>query len=817
MKKKLAAGRLWCLKLWVGGAMQAAGVAQAAAPLDVVIGTPAEAQAFEDAAPFQFKGQSLTVNTSFATSRAVSLHTLAPLFVGKGVQFELNGVVSSAVAPMAAPLEKRGPGILALRGENTYTSNTGLREGGLRAGGDAALGNSLYTLQQHAGTVLHLEPGARVMNFVQVSATRPGDEPLPGLEGRAEWRVDAGTAALANSVGTQVPVRKTGDGTLRLGRAVQGAGILFVDAGGLAVDGTVSTRVEVGRDARLEGVGRLAQARVGAGGMLAPGGRDAAATLGVWGDAVFDADSLFHVNAYADGRADLLEVGGTAELDGRVWAEAAAGEWAPEQRYRILHADGGLGDTRFAGAHANLAFLDPELDYDAGSVYLTLRRNDLDVGDVGETPDDEEVGDVIDPPKPETPKPPTKPDPKPDPSPDPDPQPGPDPAPDPDPDSKPQPEPQPGPAPEPEGPDDVAGEEEPGPPHTPLQEVVLGMTHDEARSALRQLSGSWHASVRSFLADEGRYVRQAVLASAADAWGAADDPSGRVSHPAANEGVRTWAQTYAAAGRRHALNGVEGDRHDRRGVVLGLDAPFGAYWRPGVVLAAQHAKLARPHGQASASMESLHAGVSAHGRWNGMRMTVALLRAWHRVDSRRSVSAGRLQEALGVSYVGRSWHAVVELAPHLRPLARNSSLAPYLRHEWVGLKLPSFTESGGLSAHGVDASHTGMHATTLGWRARADGQWQGRPAWLDADLGWRHIWGDTKVSSTQRFVGEGRAGHAPRAFSSQGQPLPRDTLAISLSAGVQPSRHARLSLRYTGLHGRDYRDHAAWADLRWAF
>lgn len=343
------------------------------------------------------------------------------------------------------------------------------------------------------------------------------------------------------------------------------------------------------------------------------------------------------------------------------------------------------------------------------------------------------------------------------------------------------------------------------------------MTRDEARSALRQLSGSWHASVRSFVLEDSRHVRDAISASgAALASGAipvSDQP-------------RAWAHTYAATGRRNASDGVAGDRHDSHGVVMGLDAPFGRNWRLGGVLAAQQATLRREAGQARAGIDSAYAGLVAHGRLNSWRVTLGLLRAWHRIDSHRRVSAGPLNDLLGATHTGRSLQAMFELAPALR------AAGPYLRHAWVRLRVPAFQESGGAAAHEVQAWAGSMHATTLGWRVRHAFQLGGRPLELEADAGWRHVWGSAGVESTQRFAAYPAAGAnaaargasisagtglATRRFTSQGVPLTRNAAVLSLGLNAEPARDMQVSLRYSGLYGSGTRSHAAWAALRWAF
>ncbi|NLC36520.1 MAG: autotransporter domain-containing protein [Alcaligenaceae bacterium] len=770
--KKLAAWSLW-LDGCIRGALLVTGAAQAAPPPDTVIASAGDARAFSDSAPFVFSGQALSVQRSFSTDRDFRLERLAPVLVDPGVHFEVNGQVTSAGAPLGTPLEKRGHGVLALAGDNTYASNTVLREGGLQLSGESSAGHRLYSLEQHGGTVLHLAPGTRVWNALQVVDTRPGDTPLPGLEGVALWRVDAGTATLAHSINSLLPVRKTGSGTLRLAGVVQGHFPLHVETGALAVDGTAAAHVEIGAGARLEGHGELAYVRVRSGGMLAPGGRGQPGVLSVWGGAVFDAGSTYHVNASPDGSSDLLRIGGAAALDGQVWAAAGTGSWAQENRYHILAADGGLNGTTFAGVDTNLAFLQPSLEYDDHNVYLLLSRNAAGPGDVADTPEDKEVGDAMDPPG-----------------------------------------------------DSV--------PSTPLEKAIRGMSVDQVRSLLRQSSGGWHASVRSFLMEEGRYLRQAVLASGRAA-------SGALAQRHDGAGVRAWAQTYSAFGRRQAHHNAKADRYGSHGLILGLDAPAARQWRLGLTLAGQRSDLAQSGRRASAQVDSLSTGLTAYGDWGGMRLTAALLRTWHRIDSRRRVAAGPVQEVLRSAYPGRSWQAVMELAPHLRSMKewrkwlrnrlahanqgglRNAQPAgdwrtgPYLRHEWVRLDVPGHVESGGLAAHAVAASTTSMHATTLGVRLRRDWPGPGLPAWLEADWGWRHVWGSGQVDSRQHFPGAGAPGRRPVSFSSPGQPLARRAVAFSLEGGWAPRRNARLAMRYSGLYGSAYRDHAAWADLRWVF
>src|SRR5690606_13674228 len=122
-------------------------------------------------------------------------------------------------------------------------------------------------------------------------------------------------------------------------------------------------------------------------------------------------------------------------------------------------------------------------------------------------------------------------------------------------------------------------------PLTPLQRAIVGMSPGQAKEALKQFGGSWHASVRSFLMEDSRYVREAVLAANAR------------SH---SGGASAWGQVFGAAGKRASTHGIAGDRHHTHGMVLGIDVPSAAHWRVGGVVSAQQTKLKRDGRAASA-------------------------------------------------------------------------------------------------------------------------------------------------------------------------------------------------------------------------
>ncbi|MGB3339400.1 MAG: autotransporter domain-containing protein, partial [Devosia sp.] len=164
-----------------------------------------------------------------------------------------------------------------------------------------------------------------------------------------------------------------------------------VRGGTLEVNGSIGD-VLVGQDGRLQGSGAVGNAEVlgtiAAGSLYPPFGSLAPTpgmgTLLITGDLILSDTSIFELKVDAAGNNDLVEVDGTAYLDGRLVTLASGGDYADATEYTFLRAEGGVEGT-FDGVTANLAFLDAALTYNANDVRLTLSRNGVTFGNVGTT------------------------------------------------------------------------------------------------------------------------------------------------------------------------------------------------------------------------------------------------------------------------------------------------------------------------------------------------------------------------------------------------------------------------------------------------
>ncbi len=186
---------------------------------------------------------------------------------------------------------------------------------------------------------------------------------------------------------TQTSLTKVGPGTLTLSGLSTLSGPVRVLGGELAVTGALpNAPLAIGPGSLLTGEARFGSLSLGTGATLAPGiGAGALGRISVAGSLVLAPGALYRVDATADGRADRVDVGGSATVTGAtVQAFAGTGQYAPRTRYTILTAAAGV-QGRFAGVSSNFAFLTPFLGYASDAVTLTLARNDLDFAAVAQT------------------------------------------------------------------------------------------------------------------------------------------------------------------------------------------------------------------------------------------------------------------------------------------------------------------------------------------------------------------------------------------------------------------------------------------------
>ena len=161
-------------------------------------------------------------------------------------------------------------------------------------------------------------------------------------------------------------------------------GVLTANAGTVVINSNIPGLDLMLENTTLHGNAGLKSLTM-TGGTLAPG--NSIGLITVAGDAAIGAGTIYGVEVNAAGANDKLEAGGTVTIDStaEVLASMQPGTYGLVTKYTII-----TGTTAVAGAFGGVAsgsaFYDAALTYDPNSVYLTLTRNALTLGDFAKTP-----------------------------------------------------------------------------------------------------------------------------------------------------------------------------------------------------------------------------------------------------------------------------------------------------------------------------------------------------------------------------------------------------------------------------------------------
>ena len=157
-----------------------------------------------------------------------------------------------------------------------------------------------------------------------------------------------------------------------------------LSSGSLSIEGELtSPTFAVASGAVLGGNGTIV-ANVTNNGDIAPG--DLIGTLTINGDYIQAAGSTYTVETDQSPAADLIDVSGTATIEGGSGVEVvtAPGLYDVGHRYTILSAGGGVSGT-FSTLTDDAPFTDFALAYDANDVYLDVTRSSVGFEDIAET------------------------------------------------------------------------------------------------------------------------------------------------------------------------------------------------------------------------------------------------------------------------------------------------------------------------------------------------------------------------------------------------------------------------------------------------
>jgi len=536
----------------------------------------------------------------------------------------------------------------------------------------------------------------------------------------------------------------------------------------------------------------------------------------------------------ADGKSATVEVGGTAHLDGALLLKVQTD--APSDRQHTVIKAGKL-EGRFASISTNLALLTATAHYSQTQVDVTYTRNDVNLGDLGNTSNGHNAGEALDPwigpsspaPAPVPVKPPepvasvpviTQPEPV---------------------ASVPivtQPEPiasvpivtQPEPiasvpaviSPEPVvsepaiTPELIAEEgqgtelsdepmQQPAP-SSPLRQATRFISAAEAGQALDQLSGGSTAHLRNATLSGSRQVGSSLLTVMRQTE-SQPGQGGKVQ--IMNGGhSRLWVQGLGNSARFDSTHGDHGLRQSTRGLVLGADWALDSEWRLGVLGGQSHSDF---KGQRfTGGLDSWHAGVYALRQSGPLALRLGAVYSSHSGKTGRNVAFNGYRDRFKGDYDANSQQAFAEVGYSFG--GADLRVEPFTGLGYERYHHDRFTERGGEAALAVGSQTHGNLSSTLGLRASSVTPFDNKMSLTPhLSAGWKHLHGDVGSTTQQKFTVN------DRSFKVKGAALDRDSLLLEAGLDLKLSPSQNLGVGYTGEVSSNQRNHGVMGHWRLTF
>ena len=489
----------------------------------------------------------------------------------------------------------------------------------------------------------------------------------------------SGNGGLTINGGTEV---LTGNSTYAGPTTIQNQATLEVDGN----NGLANGLVTVGNGATLRGTGTVGSTQVASEGVIAPGaiGSDTPSTLHINGNLTMAQGSILRIRGtsdttsqtidtakgtgYEEVTSDRLAVTGKANLQGGtldLQLKNAGLGLTYNQAYRVLTATDGISGQFDAKLSSNLApqyaYLDPTFAYSADAVDIVMRRKPVSFSVVGETRNQITTGHGLD------------------------------------------------------RLDQTST----------LSKTMTGLTRDQARQALDNLSGELHASIRTALIQDSFYIRNAVMNRLANSdcdygrngQSLYDLKTHEKNGTCYSDHAVLWGQAYGGLGH----NGGDGNaalmNHNTAGFIMGADAPInGSNWRVGGLLSYGHSQFNIQRGRSSSgNSNNITVGSYAGTHWGRLNLRLGAAYSWNVINTQRHIAVGNYGGRVSSGYLGGTAQTFAELGYKMR--TGRGVFEPFMNVSYVNMQTNSYREHGNEAALRSRGTDSGVTFSTFGFRA----------------------------------------------------------------------------------------------------
>jgi outer membrane autotransporter protein len=483
-------------------------------------------------------------------------------------------------------------------------------------------------------------------------------------------------------------------------------------------------------------------------------------TLTVANNVVFASGSIYQVQVNAAGDGDRVFAGGTANVSGGTVQVLAAAGNYSSSQSYTI-LSATLGVINtFAGVTSNLAFLTPSLTYNNNNVNLVLTRNSTSFASVGVTPNQIAA---------------------------------------------------------------AGGVESLGAGNA-VNNAVLNLSASQARDAFDQLSGEVHASAKTALIEDSRFVRDAAINRLRSAFGGVGASAGPLAAYAADgkpvavaattDGLAFWGQGFGSFGSTNGDGNAAKLSRSTGGFLAGGDVAAFDGARIGALGGYSRTNFDVTERGSSGTSDNYHFGLYGGSQWGALGFRSGAAYTWHQIATSRSVVVPGLGEQLSSGYAAGTAQVFGDLGYRIdagHTAVGALAFEPFANLAYVNLWTGGFSETTGAAALTGRSGTTDVSYSTLGLRAATDFSLNGMAATARGSLGWRHAAGDVTPTSLLAFAGGGSA------FSILGVPIAQDSAVVEAGFDVLVARNVSVGFSYVGQAASHAQDHDFKANMIWKF
>ncbi|ULU24216.1 autotransporter-associated beta strand repeat-containing protein [Dyella terrae] len=336
-----------------------------------------------------------------------------------------------------------------------------------------------------------------------------------------------------------------------------------------------------------------------------------------------------------------------------------------------------------------------------------------------------------------------------------------------------------------------------------VYDTVVTLDNATAVKAFEQLQGDIHASTRTAILENDRYVRDAI---GAHLQGVSNHAT---SQTASNDaGVTAWTSAWGHWGSHDSNDNTTALDSNGSGVVVGADLGVAGNSRLGTILGSGQGTARSTTPDTSAHHLDTYAGLYGDTTLGAVRLQGGAVYGWQKINTSRTLAFGNVNGNADSRYNANTTQVFAD-ASYEFALGR-STIAPFANIAYDRISTDAVHENGNVAALDVASDDSTVTVSTLGVRGSFQLDDRGGLR-ANVSAGWQHASGDVTPVANERFAAGGNV------FSVSGVPLAKNAAAISGGISFQVTPSVTVDATYGGQFGHQATDQSARMSLTWMF